>query len=636
MKRLSILASMLAMACLPMMAQKTGSKVQEKPDPNFQIYLCFGQSNMEGNAAIEDIDRTGVNPRFQAMYAVDDEKAGWKKGQWHTAVPPQARPSTGLTPVDYFGRKMVDNLPDSIKVGTITVAVGGASIDLFDKRTYKAYLKKQPDWMKNFASQYNGNPYARLIELAKIAKKQGVIKGILLHQGETNNGDANWPNRVKTVYNDILKDLNLKAEDVPLLVGETVQKDMGGKCWAHIAIVDDIAKTIPTAHVISSKGCPQRGDGLHFIAESYRTMGKRYANMMLALQGIIPDSNYPRVDKDRRAYVKLHAPEAKKVIFDICGKKYEMKKDLDGDWYGVSDPLVVGFHYYFLNVDGVQVVDPASETYFGCCREAGGLEVPEGAEGNYYRPQQGVAHGQVRSVSYYAASQKQFRRAMVYTPAEYETNTTKRYPVLYLQHGMGEDETGWSKQGMMQHIMDNLIAEGKAEPMIVVMESGDVKKPFVARPGKNVDEERNHYGASFYDVIIKDLIPMVDKTFRTYTDREHRAMAGLSWGGCQTFNTVLPHMDKFSALGTFSGALFGVDVKTCFNGVFADAEKYNKNIHYMFMGCGSEENFGTEKMAQQLKDLGIKLDVYVSPGTHHEWLTWRRCFKEFVPHLFKW
>ena len=416
----------MMMMCLPMMAQKNGSKAQVKPDPNFQIYLCFGQSNMEGNAAIEDIDRTGVNPRFVAMYAVDDEKAGWKKGQWHTAVPPQARPDTGLTPVDYFGRKMVDNLPDSIKVGTITVAVGGASIDLFDKRTYKAYLKKQPDWMKNFASQYNGNPYARLIELAKIAQKQGVIKGILLHQGETNNGDANWPNRVKTVYNDILKELHLKAEDVPLLVGETVQKDQGGSCWQHIAIVDDIAKTIPTAHVISSKGCPQRGDGLHFIAESYRTMGKRYANMMLSLLGIIPDANYPRVDKDHRAYVKLHAPEAKQVIFDICGKKYPMKKDLDGDWYGVSDPLVVGFHYYFLNVDGVQVVDPASETYFGCCREASGLEVPEGAEGNYYRPQQGVAQGQVRSVSYYAASQGKFRRAMVYTPAEYETNLSKR------------------------------------------------------------------------------------------------------------------------------------------------------------------------------------------------------------------
>ena len=229
MRRLIITASLFMNLCLPMGTQASnGGNVS--PDPNFQIYLCFGQSNMEGNAAIGDIDRIGVNPRFMAMYAVDDEKAGWKKGQWHTAVPPQARPTTGLTPVDYFGRKMVDNLPDSIKVGTITVAVGGASIDLFDKRTCKAYLKKQPDWMKNFASQYNGNPYARLIELAKIAQKQGVIKGILLHQGETNNGDANWPNRVKTVYNDILKELHLKAEDVPLLVGETGKKDQGGSC----------------------------------------------------------------------------------------------------------------------------------------------------------------------------------------------------------------------------------------------------------------------------------------------------------------------------------------------------------------------------------------------------------------------
>ena len=635
MNRLTFLASMLMIVCLPMVAQEKSNKPMAKPDPNFQIYLCFGQSNMEGNAAVEDEDRTGVNPRFMAMYAVDDSQAGWKKGEWHTAVPAQARPNTGLSPVDYFGRKMVDNLPDSIRVGTITVAVGGASIDLFNKRTCKAYLKKQPDWMKDFASGYNGNPYARLIELAKIAQKQGVIKGILLHQGETDNGSPTWAARVNTVYDDILKELNLKAEDVPLLVGETVQKDQGGSCWAHIAIVDSIAKTIPTAHVISSKGCPQRGDGLHFVAESYRTMGKRYANMMLSLLGIQPDANYPRVDKDRRVYVKLHAPEAKQVILDICGKKYPMKKDLDGDWHGVSDPLVVGFHYYFLNVDGVQVVDPTSETYYGCCREASGLEVPEGETGNYYRPQQGVAKGQVRSVSYYAASQGKFRRAMIYTPAEYETNTTKRYPVLYLQHGMGEDETGWSHQGNMQHIMDNLIAEGKAVPMIVVMESGDVKQPFIPRPDKNVDEERNLYGASFYDVIIKDLIPMVDKTFRTYTDRDHRAMAGLSWGGFQTFNTVLRNMDKFSALGTFSGALFGVDVKTAFDGIFANSEKFNKDIHYMFMGCGSEENFGTEKMAQQLKDLGVKLDVYVSPGTHHEWLTWRRCLKEFVPHLFK-
>jgi len=224
MNKLNVLAVVFAMSCLPMMGQKASEGVADKPDPNFQIYLCFGQSNMEGNAAIEHQDSLGIDSRFLAMYAVDDDKLGWKKGEWHVALPPQTRPTTGLTPVDYFGRKMVAYLPDSVRVGTITVAVGGASIDLFDKRTYKSYLKKQPDWMKQFASQYNGNPYGRLIELAKIAQKQGVIKGILLHQGETNNGDKNWPNRVKTIYHDILKALNLKAEDVPLLVGETVQE----------------------------------------------------------------------------------------------------------------------------------------------------------------------------------------------------------------------------------------------------------------------------------------------------------------------------------------------------------------------------------------------------------------------------
>ena len=200
---------------------------------------------------------------------------------------------------------------------------------------------------------------------------------------------------------------------------------------------------------------------------------------------------------------------------------------------------------------------------------------------------------------------------------------------------MGEDETGWSTQGRMQFIMDNLIASGKCVPMIVVMESGDVKAPFVPRRGKNVNNERNLYGASFYDVILKDLIPMVDKTFRTKSDRQNRAMAGLSWGGHQTFNTVLPNLDMFSYLGTFSGALFGVDLNTCFNGVFADAKKFNKQVNYMFMGCGSEENFGTEKMVNELKRMGIEVDFYESPGTHHEWLTWRRCLKEFLPHLFK-
>ncbi|WP_449139869.1 sialate O-acetylesterase [Segatella sp.] len=260
------------------------------PDPNFQIYLCFGQSNMEGNAAIEAQDKTGVNPRFMAMYTLDNANAGWTKGKWHTATPPQARPYTRLSVVDYFGRKMVDNLSDEVKVGTITVAVGGASIDLFDKDKYQSYLNdaNTADWLRNYAKEYGGNPYGRLIELAKIAQKSGVIKGILLHQGETNNCDQTWPSKVKKIYEDMLADLGLDAKDVPLLVGELGQKDQNAACWGHNAIIDNITATIPTAHVVSSKDCPLQSDRLHFTAEGYRMFGKRYADAMLDILGVTP------------------------------------------------------------------------------------------------------------------------------------------------------------------------------------------------------------------------------------------------------------------------------------------------------------------------------------------------------------
>ena len=263
------------------------------PDPNFQIYLCFGQSNMEGNANIEAQDKTGVNPRFLAMYTLDNAQAGWTMGLWHTAVPPQARPYTRLSVVDYFGRKMVDNLPEEVKVGTITVAVGGASIDLFDKDKYQVYLNdaKTADWLRNYAKEYGGNPYGRLIELAKMAQQKGVIKGILLHQGETNNCDQTWPSKVKKIYEDILADLGLDAKNVPLLVGELGQKDQNAACWGHNAIIDNIAATIPTAHVVSSKDCPLQSDRLHFTAEGYRMFGKRYADVMLEQLGVIPVEN---------------------------------------------------------------------------------------------------------------------------------------------------------------------------------------------------------------------------------------------------------------------------------------------------------------------------------------------------------
>ena len=259
-------------------------------DSNFQVYLCFGQSNMEGNAQIEEQDKTGVDPRFMSMYTLDNAQAGWTMGKWHTATPPQARPSARLSVVDYFGRKMVEKLPEEVKVGTITVAVGGASIDLFDKDKYQAYLndKNTADWLRNSAKEYGDNPYGRLIELAKLAQKKGVIKGILLHQGETSNCDPTWPSRVKKIYEDLLSDLGLNADEVPLLVGELGQKDQGAACWGHNSIIDNISATIPTALVVSSKDCPLQDDHLHFTAEGYRMFGKRYADVMLDILGVSP------------------------------------------------------------------------------------------------------------------------------------------------------------------------------------------------------------------------------------------------------------------------------------------------------------------------------------------------------------
>lgn len=625
------------------------SEAKAAPDPNFYIFLCFGQSNMEGNAKIESQDLAGVDSRFQMLAAVDDPQRGRKMGKWYTAVPPLCRQNTGLTPVDYFGRTMTQYLPDNIKIGVITVAVGGCHIETFMKDSVDNYVKtRAPQWMKGMLKAYGNNPYKRLVALAKKAQKEGVIKGILLHQGESNTGDQRWPEKVAFVYNQLIADLHLKTEEVPLLAGEVVRANGQGLCVSMNKIIDQLPQTIHTSHVISSEGCTNGPDKLHFDAAGYREIGKRYAYKMLELLGYQvftpinipadarvaetaePGNEFPKVDSNHRGYFQLYAPTAREVKVDICGKKYEMKRDEKGYWTGVTDPLVVGFHYYFFWVDGVQIVDPASDTFFGCCRQAGGIEIPEGDEGNYYRPQAGVAKGQVRSFQYYAESTGEWRRAMVYTPAEYETGN-RRYPVLYLQHGMGEDETGWSHQGHMQNIMDNLIAEKKAVPMIVVMESGDVKAPFKGGPN---EAGRSQYGVSFYKVLIKDLIPSIDKNFRTLTDRDHRAMAGLSWGGHQTFDMVFTHLDKFSYAGGFSGAIFGLDVNKTYGGIFSRPEEVNSKLHYLFLGCGSEENMGTDKLVEQLRNAGVKVDSYVSPGTQHEWLTWRRCLKEFVPHLF--
>ncbi|MCR5395482.1 MAG: family 43 glycosylhydrolase [Bacteroidales bacterium] len=351
----------------------------------------------------------------------------------------------------------------------------------------------------------------------------------------------------------------------------------------------------------------------------------------VAAETNIDGADYPRIDPEGRVYFRLRSPLSTGLMVDICGKKYPMQQDAEGFWTCVTDPLVVGFHYYFLIADGLSVIDPATTTYFGCNRLAGGIEVPEGPEGDYYRLHRDVPQGQVRSINYYAASQSQFRHVMVYTPADYDANPGRRYPVLYLQHGMGEDETGWSSlQGRAGTILDNMIAAGQCEPMIVVMESGDTQAPF-GYGGTTYAT----YGRSFVDALHADLIPFIDRTFRTLSDRDHRAMAGLSWGGRQTWEAALPHLERFSYIGTFSGALFGMDVHRVANGVFTDAERFNQQVHYLFLGCGTEENFGTQAMVQDLQQMGIQAHLYESQGTAHEWLTWRRCLHEFLPHLFR-
>ena len=637
-------------------------KAQAAPDPNFYIFLCFGQSNMEGAAKPEAQDLASPGPRFLLMPAVDFPDKGRKMGEWCEATPPLCRPNTGLTPADWFGRTMVASTPENIKIGVIHVAIGGIDIKGFLTDSIQSYAeKKAPGWMKGMLAAYNNNPYERLVTLAKKAQQDGVIKGILMHQGETNTGDPKWAGMVKQVYENLCGDLQLKPEEVNLYVGNIVQAGGKGVCIGCKKQIDELPQTIHTCQVISSDDCTNGPDRLHFDAAGYRELGCRYGEAVARQLGFtprrprmevakkidvpadaviaettIPGNDFPKVDKQGRAYFRIQAPEARKVIVDVCNKKYDMQPDGKGGFMAVTDPLPVGFHYYFMNIDGVNFVDPASETFFGCNRESGGIEIPEGPEGDYYRPQQGIAHGQVRSIYYHSPNSKfgEWRHALVYTPAEYELakNAKKRYPVLYLQHGMGEGETSWAIQGKMQHIMDNAIASGEAVPMLVVMESGDIKGPF---GGGNNRQGMSEYGASFYPVLLNDLIPYIDANFRTKSDRENRAMAGLSWGGHQTFDVVLQNLDKFAWLGTFSGAIFGLDVKTAYNGVFANADEFNKKIHYMYMNWGSDDFIKSGPIVEQLRELGIKVEASESKGTAHEFLTWRRGLREFIPHLFK-
>lgn len=262
------------------------SNVSAAPDPDFHIYLCIGQSNMEGNALIEPADRQEVPGRFLVMSTTDFSNQLRCKGKWYVAEPPLVREYTGLSPIDYFGRTMVANLPEHVRIGVIPVAVGGCKIEHLDKDFDPVELESEAEWFRNFMRAYDNYPYRRLIECAKIAQKEGVIKGILLHQGESNNGDMEWCKKVKKLYDNILSDLGLTPESVPLLAGEVVAPEQGGICGAMNTIIQTLPQTLSTAHVVSSADLAQKGDGLHFTSHAYRVLGCRYAVEMLATMGI--------------------------------------------------------------------------------------------------------------------------------------------------------------------------------------------------------------------------------------------------------------------------------------------------------------------------------------------------------------
>lgn len=345
----------------------------------------------------------------------------------------------------------------------------------------------------------------------------------------------------------------------------------------------------------------------------------------------------PMINSDNSVTFTFHAPSANAVILSL-GKDYLMNRDANGLWSVTTDPQVEGFHYYSLKIGGLSFADPSVYTFYGCSRYSSAIEIPEKNDaGDWYEPKKNVPQGAVRSLRFWSNACQDYKRMYVYTPAGYEENIDKKYPVLYLQHGGGEDETGWIYQGFADVIMDNLISAGKAEPMIIVMNSGSAS---ITTEEGNVDV--------FDKMIVEDVIPLVDSRYRTLSDRDSRAIAGLSWGAKQAYDLGLGHTELFSAVAGFSGIIvigeFNVrnpgfkdpeQLASAFNGIFKNPAKFNNDYHLLFIGNGEAEGALLEEMHTTLTKQGIANTYYASPKTAHEWLTWRRCFYHFAQKLFK-
>ena len=344
----------------------------------------------------------------------------------------------------------------------------------------------------------------------------------------------------------------------------------------------------------------------------------------------------PRLLSDNRVEFTVKAPEAQKVQIDLCGTKYDMTKDNDGTWTVTTKPQVPGFHYYFLIVDGVSVSDPASQTFYGCGKWSSAIEIPE--EGMDDFEVQAVPHGEVHTVHYYSKVDMAWRPLMVYTPAGYNEGKQK-YPVVYIQHGGGEDHRGWMEQGRTAQIMDNLIAAGKAVPMIIVSSNSNVH----ARNGGFGGGYSWQGMQAFRSELIENVIPFVEKNYRTIQDRKSRAMCGLSMGGGQSFYIGLRNPEVFANVGVFSTGMFGgisgasnFDLETEVPGILSDTKSFNEQFDVFFMSCGEQDPRieYTRNIVKKMRDGGVEVRFNSYPGDH-EWQVWRKSFHEFAQYLFK-
>ncbi|MDD5284037.1 MAG: alpha/beta hydrolase-fold protein, partial [Bacteroidales bacterium] len=495
-------------------------------------------------------------------------------------------------------------------------------------------------WMIPALESYENDPYRWLLDLARKAQKDGVISGILMHQGESNIGEEDWPLKVKSVYENLLKDLDLKAENVPLIAGEVVNADRGGRSATMNTIIDKLPETIPTAHVVSSSGCTQFFDQIHFDAAGYREMGRRYAAVMLPLMGYdAPSSRMYHVSLESPVIHRfgggvtfnIRAPRAHSVFLSsqFLTENVPLTMNREGIWsvtLRVKDPDIYPYHFI---VDGVTVSDPSNTDIFpNEGFKASLLTIPD--QNALYHVND-VPHGRVTYCMYKSEVLGMNRPLLVYTPAEYE-NGDKSYPVFFLVSGTTDTEETWFKVGRVNTILDNLIAQGKAKPMIVVMPYGNMMN---GTPMPSSLQAAEMYKV-FANEMTECIIPFIEKEFRTLKERENRAIAGFSRGGGQSLFTAFSHVDKFAWVCSYSAYLTPEVMDIYFPSFTTAAHEINSQMKLIWFGIGSDDFLYKDvvKNREYFDSLGIEYKGITTTGGH-TWMNARTYLATTLQLFFK-